>query len=228
MSEHCEQTIVNNCTTSALTGYSFWTARSGLNVTYWNGDKDYEAEGCACKDDNSCMERYVDYVLIKPMYNLSNLPGYDLICNCDSKEPGAIDVGVLTSKDQLPVTSLNYGDDNYRYQWKKYELGNLVCGGKSRSLPSEGKNEDRYLELKNEIGEVKDDLSDAKTNLDDLQERNYAFKYYVSTSVWTDAVKKGTIVNFDSQDYGSGVSNGQYSAPIGNNFIYSSEIDIHN
>lgn len=99
----------------------------------------------------------------------SNLPGYDLICNCDSKEPGAIDVGVLTSKDQLPVRALNYGDDNYIYQWKKYELGNLVCQGKGALFPSEEKNEEKYQQLKTEIGEVKDDLGETQTDLDDLE-----------------------------------------------------------
>ena len=62
---------------------------------------------------------------------LSN-SAYEVICNCDTKEPEAIDVGVLTSKDQLPVIGLHYGDDNYSYQWKKYNLGNLVCKGKGK------------------------------------------------------------------------------------------------
>ena len=55
LSEHCEQTIVNNCTTSALTGYSWWTDRVGRNVTYWDGAKEPNAEGCACTDTNSCI-----------------------------------------------------------------------------------------------------------------------------------------------------------------------------
>jgi len=91
---------------------------------------------------------------------MESTSGFELICNCDSKEPEAIDIGVLTSKDQLPVRGLFYGDDNYRYQWKKYDLGNLICKGKGAMFPSEDKNEERYTELKTEIAEVQSDLCD--------------------------------------------------------------------
>ena len=78
----------------------------------------------------------------------------------------------------------------------------------------------RIEKLEEKLDQVNTDIDDARTDIDDLQERNYAFKYYVSSWANSGAVKKGTIVNFDSRKYGSGVYDGQYSAPIGNNLIY--------
>ena len=127
--------------------------------------------------------------------------GNDLICNCDSKGKGAIDAGVLTSKDQLPVTRLNYGDDYHRTEWKKYELGNLICSGKNGFYPSEEKEQQMYLEL--------------RTDLDDVQEKNFAFKYRVGSG--SGAVKQTEIVKFDTRVYGTGVEDGVFTAPIGNN-----------
>ena len=96
-------------------------------------------------------------------------------------------------------------------------------------------------EVQRDLGEVKDDLGEVQTeidgigseldkvqtdvavariDLDDVQELNYAFKYYVSSG--SGAVKPSTVVNFNSQVYGSGVSNGVYTAPIGNVLIYYS------
>ena len=129
---------------------------------------------------------------------LSNV-GNDLICNCDSKGKGAIDVGVLTSKDQLPVTKLSYGDDYYRDEWKKYELGNLVCSGKNGFYPSEDNEKKLYWELRND--------------LNDVQEKNFAFKYRVGTS--SNAVKSGKIVKFDTQIYGNSVEDGVFTAQVG-------------
>ena len=145
------------------------------------------------------------------LYILSNPPGYDLICNCDTKEPGAIDVGVLTSKDQLPVLALHYGDDNYRYQWKKYDLGDLVCQGKQGTFSSEEKNE-AFLKLKTEIDE-------ARVDIDYLNEKNGAFKYTIGS--YKDAVRQGEIVNFNTPVYGTGVVDGKFSAPIGINLIFN-------
>jgi len=79
--------------------------------------------------------------------------------------------------------------------------------------------------MRSELDQVKTDIDDARTDIDDVQERNYAFKYYVSSSVRLGAVKKGAIVNFDSRNYGSGVTNGQYSAPIDG--LYQIDFHLH-
>ena len=66
-------------------------------------------------------------------------------------------------------------------------------------------------ELKTEIGEVKE-------NLNDVQEKNFAFKYRVGSG--TGAVKQYEIVKFDTQVYGTGVEDGVFTAPIAYLIIY--------
>ena len=48
-----------------------------------------------------------------------------------------IDSGLLTNKNQLPVSQLNYGDSAGRYSWIEYELGPLICQGQGGLYPSE-------------------------------------------------------------------------------------------
>jgi len=64
-----------------------------------------------------------------------------------------------------------------------------------------------------DLEKVKTDVKNARIDIDDVQERNHAFKYYVYNNNYG-AVKSGTIVNFDRKSYGSGVVNGIYTAPI--------------
>ena len=53
--------------------------------------------------------------------------------------------------------------------------------------------------------------------LDDVQEVNYAFKYYPSI----DSIAAGTRVKYGNKVYGSGVdSTGLFAAPIGNFKIF--------
>ena len=65
----------------------------------------------------------------------------DNVCNCDDRENN-VDVGILTSRDQLPVTQLAYGASNHRYSWIHYTLGDLVCFGKRGLYPSEAADTD--------------------------------------------------------------------------------------
>ena len=59
------------------------------------------------------------------------------ICNCDARDNVNVDYGVLTSRDQLPVMELAYGDSQYRYSWIHYTLGRFTCEGKRWIYPSE-------------------------------------------------------------------------------------------
>ena len=48
-----------------------------------------------------------------------------------------VDSGLLTNKNELPVSQLNYGDSAGRYSWIEYELGPLICQGQGGLYPSE-------------------------------------------------------------------------------------------
>ena len=74
------------------------------------------------------------------------------MCNCDSFGESAVDEGVLTNKDQLPVTELAYGGGSGLYSFISYNLGHLECRGKDSIQPYPG------------------EVSDA----------DYYFKYYAS------------------------------------------------
>ena len=123
ISDNCYQTILHNCTSNAITSFSWWVDRFGNNVTYWNGDKEVDAEGCACSEDDSC--------------DTGHGGGADNLCNCDDRDNMNIDYGILTSRDQLPVMELAYGDSQYRYSWIHYTLGQFTCEGKRWIYPSE-------------------------------------------------------------------------------------------
>ena len=143
VSEFCEQEVVNNCTSNQLTGYSWWLDRNGNKYKYWHGDRNETAEGfsqiieifflrfflanieksskgCQCSLTNSCDSKFND----------NNL------CNCDDRETNT-DIGLLTSREQLPVTQLAYGASDHRYSFIHYTLGDLVCFGKRGLYPSE-------------------------------------------------------------------------------------------
>ena len=104
---------------------------------------------------------------------------------------------------------LSYGDDENRYQWKQYDLGNLVCHGKQGVYPSQEKGQQLYSELKQDIDCIESELEEINVNLDDVQERNFAFRYRVGDS--SQAVKTGEIVKFNIHMYGGGVNNGIYT-----------------
>ena len=133
ISDNCYQTILHNCTSNALTSYSWWVDRFGNNVTYWHGDKETEAEGCECSEDDSC--------------DTGHGGGADNLCNCDDRDNMNIDYGVLTSRDQLPVMELAYGDSQYRYSWIHYTLGDFTCEGKRWIYPSEIHDNDFALKV---------------------------------------------------------------------------------
>ena len=77
-------------------------------------------KGCRCSLTNSC----------DSVFNDNN------VCNCDDRENN-VDVGILSSRDQLPVTQLAYGASNHRYSFIRYTLGDLICYGKRGLYPSE-------------------------------------------------------------------------------------------
>ena len=123
ISADCYQEITHNCSVNALTSFSWWVDRFGNNITYWSGDKTISSKGCECGDNGSCDTSHVE--------DRAN------ICNCDARDNVNVDYGVLTSRDQLPVMELAYGDSEYRYSWIHYTLGRFTCEGKRWIYPSE-------------------------------------------------------------------------------------------
>ena len=80
-------------------------------------------------------------------FGCSSVHSDDWLCNCDDLGENNVDEGLLSNKDQLPVTQLNYGDSESRYSWIFYSLGSLRCSGKSPNAmyPSESDNIDYYF-----------------------------------------------------------------------------------
>ena len=109
VSADCQQEVFHNCSSNVLTGYSWWTGRTGEDNFYWDGDFNSTYEGCACSLDGSC-----DTSLDNNGTVIENL------CNCDARDEVNVDIGVLTSRDQLPVMMLAYGDSRERASWIQY------------------------------------------------------------------------------------------------------------
>ena len=123
ISVNCYQEITHNCTANALTSFSWWVDRFGNNVTYWNGDRHIRAKGCQCRENGSC--------------DISDDSEGRNLCNCDARDNVNVDFGVLSSRDQLPVMELAYGDSQNRYSWIHYTLGRFTCERKRWIYPSE-------------------------------------------------------------------------------------------
>jgi len=181
ISDTCEQYIQNNCSNNALTGFSYWTDRNGFEQEYWNGNKSTGERGCACNETGSCD----DY------YHKNN------ICNCDDRDNN-IDEGILTSKEQLPVMRLSYGDSMRRYSWIHYTLGHFSCSGKKGLYPHEKEQVDCNFKV-------------AMTN------NHYALKSS------QDLYFENTIYDYTD---GSIDANGWFTAPVDGNYRFDIKLSV--
>jgi hypothetical protein len=174
ISSECSQYIIHNCTMNELTTYSWWTDRNGKQRGYWHGSYEDDTVGCYCSlEGDGCESAHFD----------------DLPCNCDDFDEIDIDEGILSNKDQLPVSTLNYGDSESRYSWIIYKLGNMECKGKA----------DDVLYPSEEAG------------------ADYHFKYYASSNWQMGGAN--TYVNLKEQahDWSLGFYNaadGSFTAPV--------------
>ena len=77
------------------------------------------------------------------------------------------------SSDQLPIYGLYYGGSHTPYSFINYNVGPLICSGKNGFYPSEADDiaketfNSRLDELKNEMKETKENLSEISDHLDD-------------------------------------------------------------
>ena len=97
-------------------------------------------------------------------------------CNCDSFGGLVEDRGNLTNKNQLPVQSLNFGNDLGRNSFITFKLGFLGCSGKDihavypidtkqNSLDQFHKVQMDINKIDSELEIVNDDLQSTKNDL---------------------------------------------------------------
>ena len=118
-------------------------------MTYWNGNGSV-VEGCG--------KRWILIFKIGKLFFFLSDSDDEYICNCDSKDEGVSDIGILTAKSDLPVQMLSFGDDEKPYAWKQYSLGPLVCNGKASSFPSEQEKLQKYEEFSYAIDKNKENI----------------------------------------------------------------------
>ncbi|XP_014675066.1 PREDICTED: uncharacterized protein LOC106815147, partial [Priapulus caudatus] len=124
-SKTCDQYIRYECKGSLFRSYIFdppiiyawWVGRDGSDQkTYWGGAAP-NSDQCGCNNGNSCLmnER----------------------CNCDVNNSTfwAMDAGLLSNKDDLPVTQLRFGDTGGTEEQGYHKLGPLRCYDASRLRP---------------------------------------------------------------------------------------------
>ena len=102
-----------------LTEFSSWTGRNGIILNYWHGNGSLLQTGCECVLNKSCAK-----IL------------HETKCNCDSYLENMTDKGMLTSMENLPVKKLNYGGAFSSSSSIQFNLGPLVCSGKSKPYAS--------------------------------------------------------------------------------------------
>lgn len=112
------------------------------------------------------------------------------ICNCDSHGVKVDDKGLLNNKNSLPVKALQYGAFT-TLSSIQYNLGPLICSGKTNHYPSEKENIQFTSILKQlQIFAKRLDALQENDRSDDLQHTKIAFR---ATKAGT---KVGTRGNF--------------------------------
>ena len=116
LSQSCYQDLNFGCFMAPLEfdgiDQGYWLDRNGDVQVFFDGDHPGQ-HLCKCAEDQSCDDSELD-----------------LTCNCDSKSPTwTFDLGRITAKHLLPVTSFHYGPLKYDLERANLTLGRLVCSG---------------------------------------------------------------------------------------------------
>ncbi|XP_057370159.1 uncharacterized protein LOC130691262 [Daphnia carinata] len=119
LSNVCQQSIQVDCYDAAFefnsVPYAWWNDRNGDPRYFWSGMNNNSSgryHTCQCGLDGSCKDK-------------------SLSCNCDSDLAIELsDVGILSEKDLLPVTKLNFGRTIAPTSMNRHTLGRLECNGK--------------------------------------------------------------------------------------------------
>ncbi|XP_046645819.1 uncharacterized protein LOC124336165 [Daphnia pulicaria] len=115
LSTECHQSIRYDCNYAPFesngVAYSWWNDREGNAQYFWAGSNTDGIHTCQCGIDGNCVDSAVK-------------------CNCDALAPlQLVDDGVITNKNVLPVTRLNFGRTQLETSSGVHTLGRLVCTG---------------------------------------------------------------------------------------------------
>ncbi|EFX82526.1 hypothetical protein DAPPUDRAFT_27396, partial [Daphnia pulex] len=115
LSTECHQSVKYDCyyTPFELNGvaYSWWNDREGNAQYFWSGSNTDGVHTCRCGIDGNCVDSAVK-------------------CNCDTISPiQLVDDGmsVITDKNVLPVTRLNFGRTQLETSSGVHTLGRFEC-----------------------------------------------------------------------------------------------------
>lgn len=116
LSSECHQSIKYDCIFAPLelndVAFCWWNDRSGNSKYFWSGGNT-DVHTCQCGIDGNCVETFVK-------------------CNCDAAAPIQLsDDGVITDKDILPITRLNFGRTQVETSSGVYTLGRFECTGQT-------------------------------------------------------------------------------------------------
>lgn len=114
LSSECHQAIRYDCYYAPLefntVPYAWWNDRNGNAKYFWSGGNT-DAHTCQCGIDGNCVD-----VTVK--------------CNCDATVPlQLVDSGIITDKDILPITRLNFGRTQLETSSGVHTLGRFECTG---------------------------------------------------------------------------------------------------
>nr|CAH0105711.1 unnamed protein product [Daphnia galeata] len=115
LSEECHQSIQYDCNYAPLefngVTYSWWNDKEGNAKFFWTGS-DSSVHTCQCGIDGNCIDPNAK-------------------CNCDATLPiPQVDSGVITDKEILPISRLNFGRTPLETSSGIHTLGRYECTGK--------------------------------------------------------------------------------------------------
>ncbi|XP_032780852.2 uncharacterized protein LOC116919081 [Daphnia magna] len=116
LSAECHQSIQYDCNYAPFelngVSYAWWNNKDGNSEYFWAGSDD-SVHTCQCGIDGNCVEA-------------------SLKCNCDSAAPIPLtDTGVITRKDILPISRLNFGRTQLQSSSGVHTLGPFECSGQT-------------------------------------------------------------------------------------------------
>ncbi|XP_046633631.1 contactin-associated protein-like 2 isoform X2 [Daphnia pulicaria] len=114
LSAECHQSIKYDCYFAPFefdgVSYAWWNDKNGNPEYFWSGSDD-SVHTCQCGIDRNCVDPSLE-------------------CNCDSAAPVQLtDSGIISNKNLLPVTRLNFGRTPLESSSGIHTLGPFECSG---------------------------------------------------------------------------------------------------